>query len=91
MVEISWSKRALKALDELFYRIAQDSPQIAEEFVRAIMTKTQQLERFREMGRIVPELQNKQKTTCYLLGQRKFRSCMMASYATINRIDPLSH
>ena len=56
MVEVIWSPRSLKDIDEIAGYISKNSIQYAEEQVRQFFTKAKLLERHPLSGRMVPEL-----------------------------------
>jgi len=57
MVEVIWSLRSLRDIDEIAGYIAKDSYQYAEEQVRQFFIKVKVLEEHPLIGRVVPELQ----------------------------------
>jgi plasmid stabilization system protein ParE len=52
---VVWTRRARRQLEEAIDYIAEDSPQAAEGFARRISTAIDQIARFPESGRVVPE------------------------------------
>lgn len=54
-MNISWTKTALHDLDGIYQYIAADSPHYAELFVDEILTATLTLVEFANIGRKVPE------------------------------------
>ena len=55
MAEVIWSEPVVAQLDTIAEYIALDKPDAARAVVRRIMEATDHLERFRRMGRSVPE------------------------------------
>jgi len=58
-MKIIWSEPAIKDLDNLKLYIAQDSKQYALIFINKIIKTTEEILNFPEIGRIVPERNNK--------------------------------
>ena len=58
-MKIIWSKPALKDLENLYLYISQDSTQYASIFITKIINTAEKLKEFPEIGRIVPERNNK--------------------------------
>ncbi len=59
MVQVSWTDQALEDLKAICLFISRDSPRIAELFADKIFAATDRLVNFPLMGRIVPELNQK--------------------------------
>jgi len=57
MVEVIWSPRSLKDINEIANFIAKDSLQYAQAQVQLFFQKVQTLEQYPTSGRMVPELQ----------------------------------
>jgi toxin ParE1/3/4 len=55
VARVVWSERALAHLDAIAGYIAQDSPRLAQLFVRRVFDATDQLTAFPRSGRRVPE------------------------------------
>ena len=55
MAEVRWTRQAADDLDAIADFIAQDSPHYAGLFVLDVLQAVERLDRFRELGRIVPE------------------------------------
>ena len=55
MAKIKWGKRAIKDLKTLHEYISLDSTYYAERHIDKIISRVEQLEKFPESGRIVPE------------------------------------
>lgn len=53
---VIWSAPAKKSLKNIYYFIAEDSKYYAKEVTEKIVARTEYLEVFPEMGRIVPEV-----------------------------------
>jgi plasmid stabilization system protein ParE len=57
--KIIWSRQAREDLRDIVTFIAQDDPFIAEKFACRLMSRVESLTNFPEMGRVVPEEQDK--------------------------------
>jgi len=55
MAEVRWTRQAADDLVAIADFIAQDSPHYAGLFVLDVLQAVERLDRFRELGRIVPE------------------------------------
>ena len=55
MAEVIWTEPALAQLDAIADFIALDKPDAAQAVVRRIFTLTDNLERFKRLGRAIPE------------------------------------
>ena len=75
-MKISWSPLAVDRASEIAEYIAQDNPTAAENWVNAVFTHVEQLKKFPESGRIVPEINND-----------FFRELMYGNYRIIYRIE----
>jgi toxin ParE1/3/4 len=76
MAVVRWAEHARDDLREVFDFIARDSPQAAEALVERILRATEQLQRFPESGRTVPEFLD--------LG---YRELLVGSYRIQYRVD----
>jgi toxin ParE1/3/4 len=56
---VIWSEPAKKSLKSIFYFISEDSNYYAKEVVDTIVGKSDYLQEFPDIGRIVPELNTK--------------------------------
>lgn len=56
--QVIFSTQAREDLKEIESYIALDSPQVAEDFGRRLLVKTDMLEKHPEIGRVVPEIKN---------------------------------
>jgi len=75
-MKIIWSPLAVDRASEIAEYIAQDNPTAAENWVNAVFTHVEQLKKFPESGRIVPEINN-----------NFFRELMYGNYRIIYRIE----
>ncbi len=75
-MKIIWSPLAVDRASEIAEYIAQDNPTAAENWVNAVFTHVEQLKKFPESGRIVPEINN-----------NFFRELMYWNYRIIYRIE----
>jgi plasmid stabilization system protein ParE len=75
-MNIVWSPLAVDRASEIAKYIAQDKPSAAEEWVKTIFSKVEQLKISPETGRIVPEIRNSQ-----------FRELIYGNYRIIYRIE----
>jgi addiction module RelE/StbE family toxin len=57
-MDIEFTERARKDLNEIFNYISLNSPQYAESFLKNYYEKIENLESFSKIGRQVPELEN---------------------------------
>ena len=55
-MKIIWSPLAVERASEIAEYIAQDNPTVAENWVNSVFTRVEQLKKFPESGRIVPEI-----------------------------------
>jgi len=74
-MDIEFTERARKDLNEIFNYISLDSPQYAESFLRDIYEKVENLENFSKMGRRVPEIEH-----------RNVREIIFKNYRIVYRI-----
>jgi toxin ParE1/3/4 len=58
-MRILWSPLAVDRVSEIVSYIAQDNPVAAEGWMNTIFEKVEELKKFPESGRIVPETDNK--------------------------------
>jgi len=58
-MKIIWSPLAVDRVSEIAAYIAQENPATAKKWVDAVFRKVKDLQTFPEIGRIVPEIQNK--------------------------------
>lgn len=56
MAEVIWTDTALNDIDAIAEYISIDSQFYATEFVKKVLTASNELEKFAEIGKIVPEL-----------------------------------
>ena len=75
-MKIIWSPLAVDRASEIAEYIAQDNPTAAENWVDAIFAHIEQLKKFPESGRIVPEINN-----------TFFRELMYGNYRIVYRIE----
>ncbi len=75
-MKIIWSPLAVDRASEIAEYIAQDNPTAAENWINAIFTHVEQLKKFPESGRIVPEINND-----------FFRELTYGNYRIIYRIE----
>ena len=59
MLKIDWSARSKNDLQELKFYIGQDSPHYARRFISRIISSVEKLTDFPELGRRVPEAENR--------------------------------
>jgi addiction module RelE/StbE family toxin len=76
MVEITWTLQAQEDLDGICEYIGRDSENYASIFAQRIINAIEKLNRFPEMGRIVPEKNNPQ-----------IRELILSPYRIIYRLD----
>ncbi len=75
-MKIVWSPLAVDRVSEIAEYIAQDKPSAAENWINIVFSKVEQLKSSPEIGRIVPEIRNKQ-----------FRALIYGNYRIIYRIE----
>jgi toxin ParE1/3/4 len=75
-MKIVWSPLAVDRVSEIAEYIAQDKPSAAENWINIVFSKVEQLKSSPEIGRIVPEIRNKQ-----------FRELIYGNYRIIYRIE----
>lgn len=75
-MKIVWSALAVDRASEIAEYIAQDNPTAAESWVNAVFTRVEQLKKFPQSGRIVPEISNS-----------LFRELIHSNYRIIYRIE----
>lgn len=76
---IVWSPLALDRVAEIAGYIARDKPSAAEQWVKAVFVKVEQLEISPELGRVVPEI-----------GALRFRELLYSQYRIVYRIEEKS-
>ncbi|MBU1170619.1 MAG: type II toxin-antitoxin system RelE/ParE family toxin [Proteobacteria bacterium] len=76
-MNIVWSPLAVDRVSEIAAYIAQDKPAAAEHWVKTIFANVEHLKFSPEIGRTVPEINN-----------RKFRELIYGNYRIIYRIEP---
>ena len=59
MVEVIWTEKAIKSIDEIANYISKDSLRYAKELVSKFYSKVEYLQLFPESGRVVPEFKRK--------------------------------
>ena len=75
-MRIVWAPLAVDRATEIVEYIAQDKPSAAEKWVNTVFSKVEQLKSAPEIGRIVPEINN-----------RQFRELIYGNYRIIYRIE----
>ncbi|MFZ2397894.1 MAG: type II toxin-antitoxin system RelE/ParE family toxin [Smithella sp.] len=75
-MKIVWSPLAVDRASEIADYIAQDKPSAAVNWIDTVFAKVEQLKSSPEIGRIVPEIRNKQ-----------FRELIYGNYRIIYRIE----
>jgi toxin ParE1/3/4 len=75
-MKIVWSPLAVDRVSEIAEYIVQDKPSAAENWINIVFSKVEQLKSSPEIGRIVPEIRNKQ-----------FRELIYGNYRIIYRIE----
>ena len=75
-MKIVWSPLAVDRASEIAGYIAQDKPSAAEKWINTVFSKVERLKSSPEIGRIVPEISNKQ-----------FRELIYGNYQIIYRIE----
>ena len=76
-MKIIWSPLAIERVSEIARYIASDSLSAAEEFVTAIFDRAENLKRFPQIGREVPEV-----------GRPDIREVIHGNYRIIYRLRP---
>lgn len=76
MAELRWSVDALADLDEIAGFISRRSPSFAPHFVSRVVSAAERVERFPQMGRIVPEV-----------GDATLRELIFQSYRIVYSIE----
>lgn len=76
-MNIIWSPLAVDRVSEIAEYIAQDKPSAAEQWVKTVFSKVENLKSSPEIGRIVPEIENNQ-----------FRELIDGNYRISYRIEP---
>jgi len=76
-MNIIWSPLAVDRVSEIAEYIARDKPSAAEQWVKTVFSKVENLKSSPEIGRIVPEIENNQ-----------FRELIDGNYRIIYRIEP---
>ena len=75
-MKIVWSPLAVERASEIVIYIAQDRPLAAEKWIQTVFSKIEQLRMNPEMGRIVPEIND-----------RLFRELIYGNYRIIYHIE----
>jgi addiction module RelE/StbE family toxin len=75
-MKIVWSPLAVDKASEIAGYIAQDKPSAAEKWINTVFSKVERLKSSPEIGRIVPDISNKQ-----------FRELIYGNYRIIYRIE----
>ena len=75
-MKIVWSPLAVDRASEIVDYIAQDKPSSAEKWIHTVFSKVERLKSSPEIGRIVPDISNKQ-----------FRELIYGNYRIIYRIE----
>lgn len=75
-MKIVWSPLAVDTVAEIAGYIAQDKPSAAEKWINTVFSKVERLKSSPEIGRIVPEIRNKQ-----------FRELLYGNYRIIYRVE----
>ena len=73
---ITWSPLAIDRASEIADYIALDKPFAAEKWINTIFSKVENLELSPEIGRVVPEINN-----------RQFRELIYGNYRIIYRVE----
>lgn len=76
MAEIKWTATALSDVDGIATYISLDSNFYAKQFVQKIFLAAEKLEKYPEIGKIVPELPN-----------HNYREILFKRYRIIYRVD----
>ena len=75
-MKIVWSPLAIDRASEIADYITQDKPSAAEKWIDTVFSKVEQLKSSPEIGRIVPEVRNKQ-----------IRELIYSNYRIIYRLE----
>lgn len=75
-MRIAWSPVAVERASEIVDYIAQDKPSAADNWIRTIFSKVEQLRSNPEIGRIVPEI-----------NERQIRELIYGNYRIIYRVE----
>jgi addiction module RelE/StbE family toxin len=75
-MRIIWSPLAVDRAAEIAAYIARDKPSAAEKWIESVFSKVEQLKASPEIGRVVPEINNK-----------KFRELIYGNYRIVYRIE----
>ena len=75
-MKIIWSPLAIERLTEIAEYIAYDNPSAAEKWVDEIFKRVEHLQRFPELGRIIPEL-----------SRQDIREILFKNYRIIYRVE----
>ena len=75
-MKIVWSPLAVERASEIVDYIAQDKPMAAGKWIHAIFSKVEQLRSNSEIGRIVPEI-----------NERQFRELIYGNYRIVYHIE----
>ncbi len=75
-MKIVWSPLAVERASEIVGYIAQDKPMAAEKWIHTVFSKVEQLRSNPEIGRIVPEIND-----------RQFRELIYGNYQIVYHIE----
>lgn len=75
-MRILWSPLAMDRVAEIAEYIALDNPSAAENWVNTVFEKVEELKKFPEIGRVVPEVNNK-----------SIRELIYGNYRIIYRVE----
>ena len=75
-MKIVWSPLAVERISEIVDYIAQDKPLAADKWIHTVFSKIEQLQSNPEIGRIVPEIND-----------RQFRVLIYGNYRIIHHIE----
>ncbi len=75
-MKIIWSPLAIDRASEIADYIAQDTPPAAEKWITTVFSKVERLKSSPEIGKIVPEIRN-----------RQFRELIYGNYRIVYRLE----
>ena len=75
-MKVIWSPRAIDRVSEIAEYIAKDNPRAAEKWIDTIFAQIKKLEKFPQIGRILPEA-----------NQKEMREILFKNYRIICRHD----
>lgn len=75
-MRIIWSPLSIDRISETAEYIARDNPRAAEDWINTVFARIDQLSKFPESGRIVPEINN-----------QKIRELIHGDYRLVYRIE----